>query len=163
MEKWKIIQNYENYEISTAGEVRSRLKLTLKSQRLTHKGYLRVDLYKYGKKKSFYTHRLVANAFLPKVEFKDQVNHKNGVKTNNYVDNLEWCNNSENMKHSFLIGINKRKVGEANNFSKLTEEQVILIRDRYKTESNYSKIAKLYGVTVTTIRDIVLRKTWKHL
>jgi len=69
--------------------------------RTNHKGYLRLN--------SELTHRVVARAWIPNPDFKPQVNHKDGVKTNNEVDNLEWVTNSENVKHSYDIGLQPKR------------------------------------------------------
>jgi hypothetical protein len=64
-----------------------------------------VDLCKNGKKKTFLVHRLVATAFIPNPDNKPYINHINGNKTDNRLENLEWCTQSENMKHSYRTGL----------------------------------------------------------
>lgn len=116
-EIWKPIRGYEGiYEVSTNGKVRSlerikcvlhgkkkfRHETELKLQRL-YNGYLYIDLHKERRKKRYFVHRLVAEAFIPNPKELTQINHKDGDKTNNTVDNLEWCSPSDNIKHSCRI------------------------------------------------------------
>lgn len=103
MEKWKDIKEYVgHYQISDSGRVKS-LKGTPKILKQDCKRYSYVCLYKNGKNKRFAIHRLVAQQFLPAVENKTQVNHKDGNRWNNNVDNLEWCSPKENAIHSNRI------------------------------------------------------------
>ena len=99
---------YDDYEVSSLGRVRNvithKVLSTFDKNRL---GYIRVNLYNNGKKKRYFIHRLVAEAFLPKKQGKDFVNHKDGNKQNNHLDNLEWCNRSENQLHSYYVLKNK--------------------------------------------------------
>ncbi len=114
MEKFKKIKNYENYEISENGIIRRNNKI-LKPY-LTGKGnkkYLTIALCKNGTIKKFKIHRLVAETFIPNPENKKTVNHIDGNKLNNCVNNLEWCTYSENNIHSYqkLNKIMKNKKG----------------------------------------------------
>jgi len=77
---------------------------------LNKKGYLLVRLCASYQKKSFLVHRLVAKAFIPNILNKDTVNHINGIKIDNRVENLEWCSNIENMRHGYKIGLFKNKI-----------------------------------------------------
>lgn len=110
-EEWRYIVGFPNYQISNCGRVRSLDKVVsnklykgkiLKTQ-LTYKGYVRVTLQHDGVKKTLQVHRLVGLAFIPNPQNEPQINHKNGVKTDNTVENLEWCNGQYNITHSWAV------------------------------------------------------------
>lgn len=113
-EIWKDINGYEGiYQISSHGRIKSLLfkngtvcKEKEKLLRPTDngRGYLLIRLCKEGVQKNFYIHRLVAEAFVEKIEGKNEINHIDGYKKNNNADNLEWCNRSGNLKHSYKLG-----------------------------------------------------------
>ena len=107
MEKWLIIEGFENYKISNYGRVMNSRGLIMK-QRTTPRGYKEIGL-RNGKKnqKFFLIHRLVALAFIEKINGKEYVNHKDGDKFNNSVDNLEWVTQSENQIHAYETGLQK--------------------------------------------------------
>lgn len=119
-EIWKDIKGFEGlYQVSNLGRVKS-LKKTVPHANYTRtfqsrimkqytekNGYARVGLFKYGKGYRKLVHRLVAQAFIPNPKLKPDVNHKDGIKTNNCIDNLEWCTPKENQKHSLDLGLRK--------------------------------------------------------
>lgn len=126
VEVWKDIKGYERkYQISNYGRVKSLERLTnagIKNNRITKrkekilkplkvtKGYYSIRLYDENKQgKTLKIHRLVAEAFIPNTDKKEQVNHIDGNKANNRVDNLEWCNCKENMEHSYKIGLRDKE------------------------------------------------------
>lgn len=108
-EIWKDVKGYEKlYQISNMGRVRSmnyRRKnvIGILNPGRDKDGYLQVNLSKKGKTRMSKIHRLVAEAFILKEKNKNQVNHKDGNKENNHIENLEWCTNSENLVHSHYV------------------------------------------------------------
>ena len=98
-EQWKTIQGYENYEVSSEGDIRNKKGKILKPGKNSC-GYLYVVLYKNGKRKNFLVHRLVAIAFIPNPENKPTVNHIDENKENNDVSNLEWMTQAEQIEYS---------------------------------------------------------------
>lgn len=100
----KRIRGYPDYDIDKKGNVRNKYGKCLKPGK-THKGYLCVYLYdKSHKRKGFSVHRLVAETFIPNPKHLKEINHKDGNKENNCIENLEWCTGSENVRHSIKIG-----------------------------------------------------------
>ena len=105
-EQWKDVDGYDGmYQVSDLGRVRSLKYGKVRVLRFgkNHKGYLQISLYKDRKIKRFYVHRLVANAFIPNSdENKTQINHKNEIKSDNRVSNLEYCTASYNLSYNGL-------------------------------------------------------------
>lgn len=105
MEIYKKIKGFERYSVSNLGNVRSDISGKILSQRKASNGYLRVNLrtgkIAYEKPTVVHVHRLVAEAFIPSIDGKTYVNHIDGNKQNNAVENLEWCTPQENSKHAY--------------------------------------------------------------
>lgn len=100
IEEFRDIPGYEGmYEVSNLGRVRRNGKILKPSKNRTDGGYLQVVLYKNGTSKTFTIHRLVAYAFIPNPQNLPQINHKDEDKTNNAVDNLEWCDHKYNINY----------------------------------------------------------------
>jgi len=108
-EIWKDIKGYEgHYRVSTEGRVRSLKRKDNTGRNFKGRvlklifrcGYFGVGLCKNGKVKTFYVHRLVAISFISNSDNKSCINHKNGIKTDNRIENLEWCSQKENVKHA---------------------------------------------------------------
>jgi hypothetical protein len=156
MEIWKDIENYHGlYKVSNLGRVKSFKKgkgFILKAC-IIPRGYLILNLYNNKKMNAFYLHRLVAKAFIPNPENKPEVNHINGIKTDNNLKNLEWCTRSENAKHAYrMASKNGKKFGRI----KLTDWQVKKIRESYKKNiANISEIARVFEVSHCCISNIV--------
>lgn len=100
-EEWQNIDGYDDYQVSNWGRVKSLKygKERLLNTPKTWDGYLQVGLYKDGKSKIFKVHRLVANKFIPNPSNLPCINHKDECKTNNHVENLEWCDTNYNDNH----------------------------------------------------------------
>jgi hypothetical protein len=165
MEIWKDIPEWEGlYQVSNLGRVKSlRKRIILKPLKL-RKGYLGVEFRESNKRKHFRVHRLVALVFIPNPENKPEVNHKDGIKSNNHVDNLEWCTASENVQHAYDTGLKKPNIGEINGRSKLTEQQAIEIRNKITGKrGEISRLAREYGVHHKTIIRLLNRVSWTHI
>lgn len=101
MEIWKDISGYPDYQVSNFGNVKSNKTGKLLNPHITEQRYCIVNLYKNGVDRHFKVHRLVAFVFIENKFNKKTVNHKDGNKTNNNFENLEWCNHSENHLHAY--------------------------------------------------------------
>lgn len=112
-------------------------------------------------------HQIVLLVFTPQTNPEYCVNHKDGDKSNNRLDNLEWLSYADNNKHAYATGLKipfEGIKGETNNKSKLTTEQVNEIRKIYSTKGiSQKKIGDIYNVKQSTIYNIVNRVTWKHI
>lgn len=114
MERWEKISGYANYEISTLGNVRNTKTGRILKPARTKKGYLVFGLCNQCKMRTHQAHRLVAMAFIKKPYGKDQINHINGIKDDNRVENLEWVTGAENIQHSFKV-LGRKKSEKAGN------------------------------------------------
>jgi hypothetical protein len=176
-EIWKDIPSYEGlYQASNFGNIKSLDKLVgsgIKNQSqvlrkgkimiktIDRYGYYKLTLYKNKSQKNFTIHRLVALSFLQKVANKESINHKNGIKTDNRVCNLEWCTNMENINHGV-----KNKLfdfGENHHKSTLKINDLIEIKLKYIPKKYSSlKLAKEFNVTKQTILNILHNRTRKY-
>lgn len=162
------IKGYQDlYEISSDGSVwslnynREHRKAKLVGQ-LDKDGYRVVLMRKNGVRKVLKVHRLVAQAFIPNPENKPQINHKNGIRYDNRVKNLEWATSRANVLHSFRILGKQNPRGSAHKLSKLTEKQVIEIY-KLKGKGKTNDIIRKYGITQQNVSRIHTQKTWKWL
>lgn len=142
MEEWKDIAGYElYYQISNIGQVKRKDTGKILKNNIRN-GYEYVTLCVNGQRKKFYVHRLVAIAFIPNPKSYEQVNHKDGNKSNNKVDNLEWCTQKENLMHAFRTGLNTPTI---ENLIRFDRKPVIRIEDG-KWFSGVTEAANQMGV-----------------
>ena len=127
----------------------------------TH-GYLKVTLSTNGKRVIKKIHRLLAIAFIPNPKNYKCINHKDGNKRNNSLDNLEWCTYGHNMRHAFRNKLIRS--GEKHEWVKLRTKEVLEIKQKYGSSGiSYTKLGQQYGVCGVTIGKIIRRENWKYL
>ena len=151
-EQWKIIDEYPNYQVSDLGRVMNKKTGRVLNLDRRKDGYLQVDLLKDGKKKLFLVHRLVATAFIENPYNKPCVNHIDGCKSNNYVENLEWCSHSENMKHSYRTGLKKITI-----YHNLNPKQSIRCIETNQVFESQHDAARYFGCAHSSIRDSIYK------
>jgi len=167
IEEWKAIPGIETFEVSSKGRVRRSLNApkainTFPGRELIpddSSPYLRVSLRSGGKLYRECVHRLVARAFLGSAPKFAHVNHKDGNKRNNAVENLEWCSPQENVKHAWKSGLCQPVVGEHHGLSKLTDRDIEVILSAKLRGVSQREIAKVFNVSETNISSICLGKT----
>jgi hypothetical protein len=177
-EVWKAIPGFNGYyEASNYGRIKSLsryvpdyrgfrlIKERIIKVNFNSKGYYQVSIYhpKTGKQK-LKVHRLVAMAFIDNPNNKPQVNHINCIKTDNNVDNLEWCTNDENQKHACENGLKGSAIGSKSPRTNLTEEIVLKIKKTpAKTKQERVKVANSFGITLRCYEHIKYGSSWKHV
>lgn len=160
-EEWRPIKNYEGlYEVSSLGRIKSLRTGRLMSPAPDSDGYATVSLFKI-KRKTYRWHRLVLEAFVGNTEGKGQINHIDGNKLNNRLENLEWATPSENAIHAYRIGLKDQR-GERNNASKLTMGDVKIIRGRLGSGECQRIIAKDFNISQATVCLIKAKRLWNY-
>lgn len=176
-ERWKTIPGYEGYyEISDHGRVKA-LRRTIECEdgelrtyrekilcQASHYGgpYLFSALSKEGRRRQISIARTVASIFHVKARKNNCVNHKNGIKTDNRADNLEWVTSSENSTHSHRVLL--KNVREQKYNHKLTDKNVLLGRRLFAAgQATYSSLGRMFGTSHVAIRNAIVGKTWKTL
>lgn len=168
-EIWKDIESYEGmYQVSSLGRVKSLSRRCsthwgtrlvpekLLCPNVKEAGYLCLDLHKDGKSKEFSIHRLVAQAFIPNPNNLPEVNHKDGDKQNNCVDNLEWCTNLDNVRHAIQNGLISR--AQLSHFQKCgtsaVSKKVICLNTSMVFDS-LNAAGRYFNVSSSTIFNII--------
>jgi hypothetical protein len=171
-EEWRNIPDFEGYQVSSLGKIRGidRLKRGRSGLRLTRgqemkqilnkKGYPEVRLRKNGTHTRL-VHKLVSSAFLVKSEGCTQINHINGIKTDNSVINLEWVTQSENQKHAYKLGLQPSRAGESNNRATITDKDVTKLKLLYNSGKTTKEVSELLGVNLSIVRQIIYGQSWR--
>lgn len=181
-EIWRPVVGFEDsHEVSNIGRVRTVERTIVRRAsrwrgpttqvvpqrvlglRFVRGGYLRATISLDGEQKQRPVHRLVAAAFLePAPSPHHQINHKDGDKTNNRVENLEWCTAQENSLHAYKTGLSASAKGTKHGSAKLTDIQISEIRE-LKGKLTQREIAKRFDVAQPQISRIMTSKRWKHV
>lgn len=174
MEEWKEyeVPCYGLIYVSNYGKIKNK-KLKDMKYKKDSDGYFYIrvhferyrNLMKQNKKYMFQrrVHRLVAELFCDNKEKYKEVNHKDGIKTNNHSENLEWCSRSYNIQHAFDNGLKVGSAGSKNGRARLTDEKVKNIRLDFKNGLNKSEISRKYNIGWTTVKHILDYDTWKNI
>jgi len=166
LEVWEKIDCVEGpylYEVSS--EYRFR-RVTQRGYRYlttekSSKGYLLLAVFENGKRRRIVAHRLIASAFIENPDRKPFINHINGVKSDNRIENLEWCTAKENTAHAFRTGLSKKtRKGELSKVNKLTSAEVDHIRTMLSTGIAQTEIARKFKVSRTCISAISTGRNW---
>jgi HNH endonuclease len=171
-EKWKRVLGYESYMVSDAGSM-VRVRTYGKEPKAVWKpvaarpkkdGYITYHLCEDGVRKDPLAHRLVWEAHVGSIAEGFEINHKNGIKADNRLVNLECITRSENMKHKFRVlkcpAPNNPNHGSKNGSAKLTEEDIPRILEMHRSGITQTKIARTFGVTQPAIGNIIAGRSW---
>lgn len=169
-ENWKPVIGFETYyEVSDMGRTR-RIKEGAKTfigriskPILQRQGYAMASFSRNSQETRRSLHRVVAEAFIGECPEGKEVNHKNGIKDDNRLCNLEYITHSENVKHAFKNGLMKPMEGEAHHRSKLKDHQVLKIRQLLKEGFHHRFLAKKFNVCRGVIAYISTGGGWKHI
>lgn len=175
-EIWKDVVGFEGYyQVSNLGRVRSVDRIILykngrqsfyKGQilkpRIARHGYYQLVLREPSVKKSFTVHLVVAPAFLGDRPKGFHVNHIDGDKLNNRVENLEYCSPKDNTHHAFRLGLCDTRIGDNHHGAKLRDSDIPVIRDRVLQGHTHKAIAEDYGVCAATISHVVAGRNWER-
>ncbi len=129
-------------------------------QHFNHSMYLQIAFSMHGKMSMNRSHRVIAKMFIPNPENKPEVNHLNGIRHDNRVENLEWCTPKENTQHAFRTGLVKFPNGDNHHLSKLTFEKAKEIRRRIKNGETGKELSSIYNVSESIISQIKTNKRW---
>ena len=165
----KEVEGFEDYTIDTDGNVYSKRSNKYLKPQTDKYGYYKLGLRQNKKQRFFFLHRLIAQAFIPNPNNYPVVNHIDGNKKNNSIENLEWCTYQENTNHAYRTGIFKAKgavhIGEKNPNKKLTEQDVLDILKLKKEGLQLKNVYEKYKekIKLKGFKQVWYRDTWKYL
>ena len=159
MKKFYAIPGHPRYEISEDGTIRNSQNGKIKSQYIGSTGYYMVS-FSYGNKSNPHrVHRLLAFCFIPNPSKLPHINHIDGNKTNNDLENLQWVTHEDNMKHAFATGLVNNS-GEKNGQAKLNPDKVREIKQLLAIGVSQQKIANSFSVSRSCIQGIKKQRLW---
>jgi hypothetical protein len=172
VETWRQVCGYEGiYEVSNQGRVKSLFRLNQEGKKLVRRseriltkakhsaGYIESTLCVRGVCLKYLNHRLVAEAFIPNPDSKPEVNHKNLIKTDNRISNLEWVTKRENHAHAARAGL-YAAVSNPNVANKMNAKKVEFLREDGCLGYPQHVLAWAYGISQSTVSAILSKKSW---
>lgn len=163
--EWREIPGYPGYKASDDGRIASFRRNPsgyILSQHKSSNGYMRVQLMRGGTGNCAGVHRFVAMAFIPNPNNLPEVNHKNGDKTDNRVENLEWVTSSQNHLHAYRV-LGKQPYAKGKHFdrrAKLSPTEVRLIRS---SNLGLSELSEYFGISESTVYNVRKKRTYKYV
>jgi len=163
--KWKIYPENTDYEVSSTGKVRRVSTGNIIKPHTAKKGYYRISLYWGNVLRARLVHRMVLYSFSSDWEdhIHDPVNHKNGKKKDNRLENLEWTDNSRNVKHAYDNGLIRKYKGYYGRKCKLSIEDVKKIKSLIGQGFSDSEVSRVFEVTASNINRIRRGLIWKDV
>jgi hypothetical protein len=163
MERWNRIPGFPGYLASDRGRIRSLKRRKVLARQKNRRGYLALNLYRWGRPTNCLVHRLVWAAFHGPIPENKQIDHINGVKTDARLRNLALVTPEENRRRARVQGLVKSNKGVLNVNAKLTEEDVRSIRALRQQGCSVPELANRFGMSQRAIYAVIKRETWAHV